>query len=236
MGVLFVRSTAVILIVLIAAALALAWPEPYGHYESYFNYLGSYPTNVHPEWYWEVQGLAHDETNWFITRRDMIWKIPVTMDLATVKEEQVITKHINETSLPEEHYDHFGDLDYYEYDGTGYLIVPVEDDSEKVTVRHPAIAVFLASNLDFLGYAWLPQPPSPNSIDQTAWAAVDNAGHIYSSDEQDSHYTEYALDWQALKTSGAVLLTRVADHPFLDENGAEIFFHPPQGGEFSDSG
>lgn len=232
-GVFFVRGTAIILMVLTATAFALAWPEPYGHYESYFNYIGNYPNNTTTAWDTEVQGLAHDENHWFITQDIRIWKIPVEMDLALVEDNPpVVTKHIDDTPLRGDGYDHFGDPDYYEYDGTGYLIVPVEDDG----LHHPAIAVFLASNLQYIDYERLPQPPSPSNINQAAWAAVDNAGHIYSSDTDDSHYTEYELVWHAIKTAGVVLLERVADHPFLDENGAEIFFHPVQGGEFSDSG
>ncbi len=229
---------ALTLIFMMFPAGAFAWPGPYGSTESYFNYQGNYPNNGYTAYSYRSQGLAHDEDHWFITQKHRIWKIPVVQDLNTVTSESpgVLTLHINDAIIQglASEYDHFGDPDCYKYDGTWYLIVPVEDKSK----TNPAIAIFHASDLALVGYEWLEQPLSLPNIDETGWAAVDNQGHIYSSDPTDSYYTEYQLDWAELKSSDEVpTISRVTSYPFLDEEGNEISWSDyNQGGEFSDSG
>ncbi len=43
-------------------------------------YLGDYPANPEVNWPQDVQGIAHDDINWFITQKSTINQIPLTQD------------------------------------------------------------------------------------------------------------------------------------------------------------
>jgi len=109
------------------------------YYDGYYLYLyndgGDYPIMANPGWHEEAQGITHDENNWYITQTWALWKISVELDLANpgVPNNTSGLYMINIANVPaltDEGYNHFGDLTYYEYDGTGYLLVlrPISSD------------------------------------------------------------------------------------------------------------
>jgi hypothetical protein len=51
-------------------------------YESYFLYLGQYPSDANPGWHQDVQGISHDSNHWFISQTGKLWKIPVDHNLS----------------------------------------------------------------------------------------------------------------------------------------------------------
>src|SRR5262245_40623886 len=54
-------------------------------FEAYYLYLDNYPRNAHPDWTdggTGSQGIAHDNDNWYITSQNVLWKVPVGVDLA----------------------------------------------------------------------------------------------------------------------------------------------------------
>ncbi len=42
------------------------------HYEAYYNYIGNYPHNREITMSEQIQGVTHDDKNWFFTQREKI--------------------------------------------------------------------------------------------------------------------------------------------------------------------
>lgn len=215
-----------------SAALVSDWHEPY---ESYFLYLGEYPANANPGWHEDVQGVTHDTTHWFITQANddnpseqALWKIPVGHDLASVDPNDVgVTRLLisDVQELAQEGYWHFGDLSYCNFDGKGYLVIPVEFGCH-------AIAIFRADDLSFVDYFQICAMQASAS-----WCAVDLEGYLYSSDYYDvSIIKKYEANWAEVKTGGSLNLKNVDNITLLDENGSPLTLQHVQGGVISPSG
>lgn len=112
---------------------------------SRIDYLGNYPSHRSPGWSNELQGLAHDLQNWFITQKDTLWKFALTHDLNRGVSKAAPPPGVRWSGIPgslqQAGYDHFGDLDQY----GGFLFIPLEGS------RTPQIAVFRSYDLFFVG-------------------------------------------------------------------------------------
>ena len=207
-------------------------------YEACYHYLGDYPSQLEAAWTYECQGLTHDATNWFISLNNaggpgvdphpQVWKVPVTQNLATLTSETPGIPKVFIGDVPAlAGYNHCGDPDYYEYLGTGYLLLPVNVGSIK------ALAIFNASNLTYVGVAGLAGGTS------SAWCAVDRAspeGFVYLPyDFSGSNgVAKHRLVWADLP--GTVTLYPVDTIYVYDENGSQLHLPHNQGGEFTPSG
>jgi|SRR5579862_2535090 len=110
-------------------------------------YLGNYPSGSSLGWNGDSQGVAHDDGDWFFTTQDWLLKIPVQYNLATPFNPAHPPAGVQTSGpnpLTSYGYDHLGDPDQV----GGFLFVPVENSSNK---HPPAIAVFKASDLTFVG-------------------------------------------------------------------------------------
>ena len=103
---------------------------------------GDFPSNSENFWSENAQGLANDGTNWFITTKTTIFKVPLSVNL-----DRSSSSGIVQTGMPSQlkrlGYDHFGDPDQYE----GFLFVPGEHPDKG---SRPRIAVFSTVDLRFL--------------------------------------------------------------------------------------
>ncbi|MDH4194826.1 MAG: hypothetical protein OEV70_11830, partial [Nitrospirota bacterium] len=112
---------------------------------SRIEYRGNYPSHRSPGWSSELQGLAHDNQNWFITQKSRLWKFPLTHDLNRQLSGPDPAKGILAVGIPDSlkrvGYNHFGDLDQ----NGGFLFIPLEGS------QTPRIAVFRAHDLSFVG-------------------------------------------------------------------------------------
>ncbi|MBI5022088.1 MAG: T9SS type A sorting domain-containing protein [Ignavibacteriales bacterium] len=206
----------------------------------------------------EVQGITHDDANWYITATDRsgmidqdidncyLWKIPVTEDL----NENVFTNP-NVTSVnlyqlsplwngndPLSGYIHWGDLDHYQYDGVDYLTVPVTSPSKP----SPAIIIFRASSLTIAGIVVLPGEPGKSQKD-IGWCAVNpNSGDLYTSNDSTSIVFRYQISWGRLRSTGYQATLPVywkATYQLTDgisNSDSLLDMHNMQGGEFTPSG
>lgn len=217
-------------------------------YEGYYNYLGNYPNEANPGWHQEAQGLAHDQNNWFITQRGSLWKIPVTRDLNDVNLDDQGVKvkklcslrqpgtnqclHTDMPDLVSEGYNHLGDLEQFEFEGQGYLFIPVEGGP------HPAIAVFRAENLEYCDHAYVRLYGESQYQVSAPWCALDPQGILYTSSfkQAPSRINRYAVDWEKLRTSGTLILNPLPSITILDESGNVLRLNGPQGGVISPSG
>src|SRR4051794_23813624 len=96
------------------------------HEAYYLNNRQPYPVGE-TIWSNDVQGVAHDADNWFITATEVFWKIPVEQDLNTVTlaSPGVVLRTFGH--YPQlAGYNHLGDPDVYRFAGTDYLLLPIE--------------------------------------------------------------------------------------------------------------
>lgn len=217
-------------LILSFASMMLALASPTSEsFEAYYLFLGNYPNEETLPWSDEAQGITHDGDNWFITQREYIWKIPVTCDLNSATLSGQGVKRIGLGSIRElKAFNHFGDPDYYEFEGQGYVIVPLEhvDDHKPCN----AICVFDANSLDYLAFECLPQQA------QGPWVAVDPQGNIYSSNSEAAKVNKYSVDWLSLKNKKELILTPEPPVNLLDERGNSVTLNSFAGGVISPSG
>ena len=137
----------------------------------FFKHLSDYPSDRETGWSEELQGLTHDDNNWFITQRDRLWKISVDVDLNSSIDGPDPDRGIFNVPIPPalKNYNHMGDPDHFD----GHLFVPVEKSDSTKTAR---IACFDA-DLNFIDSALL-----PDQGNHASWCAVNPAdGFLYSS-------------------------------------------------------
>jgi hypothetical protein len=107
-----------------------------------------------------VQGLAHDDTHWYLLTTRRIWKVPLDQSLASVKGEG--------TAPFAGRYMHLGDADYQ----GGVLYVPLENDRR----GGPRAIGALRPDLTPIGVQPL------NGSQYASWCAVDARGQrLYTS-------------------------------------------------------
>ena len=222
--------------------------------EFFFKYLGTYPDDTHPGWHDEAQGLAHDRNNWFITQRDTLWKVPVEVDLNHIFPRR---RGVRRSSIadypPLSPFNHFGDPDYLEVDGRGYVVVPMQGEIEDARLTElceamglfgfcpsafrmvQGIALFNSDNLEYVAHATAERG-------EMGWCAVDHRGRLYAREVgRDDSILRYDVDWhdlirratEARTRSGTVLAYVI--RPSLSLRLASPANYG-QGGEVSPSG
>src|SRR5215203_74742 len=142
---------AVLLVALVwtASARACATPE----------FLGDYPKDEELPWSENVQGVAHNEGNWFFTNQGGLIKLPADFplnedpDFVTRPRGEMIRKleaNFIERLLGIQEYpelaalgiNHFGDIDYYR----GFIFAPLE----KPAVVEPISGIELSPARSFI--------------------------------------------------------------------------------------
>jgi hypothetical protein len=186
-------------------------------YQAYCLYLADqdYPDG-NPAFDQDVQGVAHDASNWFITQTEHLWKIPVHLALGSAEEGDlgVIKKDIDDYSdLRDLGYAHFGDPVVYQHEGTDYLLVPIENDGIGLTA---AVAFLECSDLAYIDHVVL----SPQVFD-AGWCAVDDRGFLYSSRQHASSIFQYSLDWDRLRDEDSTSATLIEEITIYDEQGTD---------------
>jgi hypothetical protein len=218
------------------------------YYEGYYLFNGAYPDNEGTPYADEFQGLTHDRENWFLasnshTHQDkdkhpQLWKVPVQYALKDVTEAWpgVLCRRISETPLDSLGYSHFGDISYYERNGVGYVLVPVEYESRDYT-RPNVIAVFQASDLAYVDKLDVPDFPADNDPGGRSfgWIAVDTSGYLYASGDGITQIYKFWIDWNEFPYVHQTLFP-VDTITLLNEKGATIELGRVQGGAFSESG
>lgn len=203
-----------------------------------------YPVAETP-WSDDVQGVAHDADNWFITNTHFIWKVPVTLDLATAG---FLSPGVMRRSIGEygelAGYNHLGDPDTYTYAGVDYLVVPIENGESTCGTGLPgAVAILRCSDLSYVWHAAF-----PGQCNDAGWVAIDDLGFMMSSRQhvhnrihlpppcQGHGLRYYAFEWELLRTDGHGEMQFFEEvHP-TDEQGNCLEMVTMQGGEYSPDG
>jgi hypothetical protein len=200
-------------------------------------FLGDFPADSSPGWTNNIQGVAHDSSNWFFTTQSdaFLIKFPVAFNLTTEFDpEDSDTWPPGAMAVPMPPilalmgYEEMKDLDQ----AKGFLFVPVDDpdDGEQVT----GIAVFRSSDLHYLGFYQI------TAINHTSFAAFNpHDDHLYVSRPTvgAEPLRRYMVDFLALENEDVENAFSQGD-PFqiiLTEGGGPI--DPPlgnlQGGTFT---
>jgi hypothetical protein len=190
-------------------------------------YMGNYPSNAQPFWAEVVQGIAHDDRNWFIAQTKTLSKIVMTTPLASASGMKTV-------GIPPEMdkagYNHFGDLDQ----AYGDLLVPVQGTKNGNAIA-PALAVFNAADLSFVGWQPIPQLPSSGG----GWVAYRwNTGTLFFSDGNISNTQplyEYSLRFET-HSNNPVHLTFIRKVYLYDRQNVPVQINTTQGGVFNPSG
>jgi hypothetical protein len=203
-------------------------------------YLGNYPNDHSSNWSDNLQGVAHSAEHWFFTQKTKLLKFHVTTDLQA-NSDQAVAVATMPGELASLGCNHFGDLDYFEWERQGYLFIPVEGDDccGKLTF----LAVFLDDDqLTYVGSTILPSQKQSLGTGRAGWCAINPQNYLLHSSSNeikaDLPVFRYEIDFDALKNGTVVLIPR--SNLVLRENSATPNpIHIPkymQGGAFSPDG
>lgn len=109
-------------------------------------YIGNYPSSRERPWSEQAQGLCHTSTDWFITNRHNLFKIPLNQDMTNFDPPAG-----NVRGIPLAGFDHMGDPACARDPNTGteYVFVPLEAPG---FAKIPRVAVFRASDMRFVNW------------------------------------------------------------------------------------
>ena len=114
---------------------SLNWPQGFSTTGAHYDY----PKDREPGWSNRLQGVTHDDTNWYITQEHVFWIFPVARDIGAKlanaitfpligssngvdeKDGKIIGLTLSQ-KLKGQGYYHLGDCDYFE----GRVYVPIE--------------------------------------------------------------------------------------------------------------
>ncbi len=197
--------------VLGSVALACAgFAQDYPAGEAHTRFLGDSPRGAEQAWSENLDGLANDGvSNWFVTQRDRIWRIPVGVDLGYAGiflPAGVLSRDLARDIAG---WNHFGDPDYLRVAGQGYLVVPLEKmklEPSELDSWCGMLAVYRddPSDLPFVTRECL-----PGQRNQAPWLAVGPDGILHTSrfvvlrsgDEAPGQSTgihRYHVNWETL--------------------------------------
>lgn len=185
-------------------------------------YLGNYPSARENFWSDLAQGLANDGTNWFVTTKSKIFKVPLSVSLSSSSTSGLIQTEIP-AQLANLGYDHFGDPDQ----NSGFLFVPVERED-----LHPQIAVFSAVDLRFLSSFELSDSPHWS----VPWLTIRPGDRtLWLSSSKGNHLRVYDIRWDLLSTDEQLVLERRPQvAPLLKRDDGPL--ESVQGGVFNPEG
>lgn len=188
----------------------------------FFRHLNDYPSDRETGWTEELQGVTHNDDHWFITQKNRLWKIPVSVDLNSDIDGDDAARGIFTAPIPPEiadNYNHFGDLDF----NNGYLFIGTEDTSGEHNAR---IVCFDANTLEFIGSALLNEQGT-----YAPWCAINAAdGFLYSSSFDDVTAL-FVYTFSVADNNFTLSLHHMA--PLINDDGEPYELSGIQGGVFS---
>jgi hypothetical protein len=184
-----------------------------------------YPSDSTLAWSAIVQGVAHDDDNWYMASQYGLWKLPVDHPL-----DDHDTSWMRNVPIPpalwSAGYNHFGDP---EFSGGG-LYVPLEGSGP------PQVLVY-DSNLNLIANAELSPTGATN---EAPWLAIDpGTGLLYTSNFEirpDNPIRVYRPRFGFGVGRALLYLDYVGNFVVRDEAGTPIYVRDVQGGAFSPSG
>lgn len=218
----------------------------------FFTFVNNSPDNRHTDWTGDLQGVAHDDHNWFFTqaisgdKEDWLIKIPIARSLfegipsargaagVLSNRKTAYYPHLNA-------WWHMGDLAQLD----GYLFVPM---IARAAGQRAIVGLFKASDLTYAHHAEVPDSPAVAGGAGTrretniGWCAVRRSGAseglLYTSSSSlvpGDPIDVYRFDLGLLRKNQLVL-SYARSLTLLDECGRPMSLMDMQGGEFSTDG
>lgn len=190
-----------------------------GKRQVHYEYIGNYPEDRENGWSEEVNGVCHDEGNWFFTQNGNLWRFPAKHNLKDTCKSANPAEGIFEvkTSL------HMGDIDYY----NKYVFVPISNNP--VHIR-----AYRAKDLALVAKSYMIKP-NGTKFDDCGWLAINpKSGYLYTSDgdvNSSSPILIYKIDMDAVK-KGKDFLTYHSCITLYDIDGTLLKRGSMQGGCF----
>lgn len=202
-------------------------------------YLGNHPDDFSDNWTDNLNGVTHSGEHWFFTQEKRLLKFYVTTNLETGRQNAVAHRGIP-GELRVHGYDHFGDPDYLDLDGQGYIFVPVEGGNFGRD-EQPRLAVFRDDDeLAYVGAAPLVSQTESRGTARAGWCAISPVDRtLYSSHnliDRDAPVFRYAVAFDRLRDD--VVSIEAVDDFVLRRPSGEVVEIPRylQGGCFSPRG
>jgi hypothetical protein len=208
-------------------------------------YVGDYPKDRNNYWTWKAtvgpQGLAHDANDWYLTRTDSIFRVPLTADLAA-DNPTTQTVALPDATWPPSfitftnnyNYHHYGDPHVY----GNYLFVPVESASSNTA---PALYVFRRSDLALVRIALLSQSTKDSAGNyHSAFVTIDSHGVLFTANvnlgatgPSSGGLDRYAVNLANIESTSP-FLSNLSPMPVYDIGGGQLLsLQTMQGGTFA---
>lgn len=199
----------------------------------------TYPDEKQTCYSHNVQGVTHDQSNWFISNPTQLWAFPFYADLNNYKPEPFIFAHIN--GWPQFRGYRFKDLSYYEMESEPptsrrkrlVFIALCHDDSRKhkaiISVHRAPQFGANKNNYDPLGHV-------VTKHEELAWVAVNPIdGLLYTSGTIKGQENKFIYVY-SFSFTGGFHIDFVRNIYVRDELGNPLFIDWVQGGCFSNEG
>jgi hypothetical protein len=169
------------------------------------DYLGQYPDERENSLAHNLQGVTHDDDNWFFVKqygdnlKPEFWKVPVTYDLNDVTSYDEAGGILRVRPDLDEigGLDHFGDISYY----NGHIFVP----AYKKGTDNSSILVFRGSDLEYVGRQEITftglRGDNTKEYPRLSYVAINSYGYLYVSHKEiskDNPLLVYKIDDNSL--------------------------------------
>lgn len=192
-----------------------------------YSYIRQWPKDRENGWSDELQGVCHDNSNWFFAQNGNLWKFPLSHNINDTCKKENRSKGIYKNAYGYR----LGDIDYY----GGYLFVPVTGDGT------PYIAVFNAADLTFVTKQRIERFGS--CFGSVHWCAVNPLdGRLYTSDMNLSNDVRcdtspiivYNIDLSRIRAKRSDFLTYTTFILIYNASGVRMTREYMQGGCFDE--
>ncbi len=195
-------------------------------------FLGDLPSNKETHYSDSLQGVTHNNNQWFFTQLTKIHRLDIAMN----------RQDFEITHMPQElvdlGYDHFGDPDYVHYGGHGYLLVPIEN-GDLGSILGAFRDDIQNNKLIYLGFSVLEKQTAALGTNRAGWVAFNPINGLLhsSSNAIDRHKPvfRYAINFPELE-NGKVVLTPSTDLQLTERGEEHKIAGYMQGGCFSPDG
>lgn len=196
------------------------------------DFIGNNPSNKKTNYSDSLQGVSHNNNQWFFTQETKIHRFDIFLD----------RQNFEITYMPQPladlDYDHFGDPEYIEYNNNGYLLIPVENGD-----LGSILSVFRDdtqnNRLIYIGYSILEKQTELLNTNRAGWVAFNPINRLlYSSSSSiDRHKPvfRYAINFTEME-NGKEFLTPSTNLQLIDQGREYKIARSMQGGCFSPNG
>ena len=166
-----------------------------------YQYVRTFPYDRENGWSNELNGVCHDDENWYFTQNGRLWKFPIGHNLNTSCKREDRANGIfmvNPFDTLRSIYPkrgknsilccvHLGDIDHFTQNGVGYIFVPVIAEYVSPmgsSKKYSSISVFKACDLSFVS-AQVIRREDGKVFSTLGWLAINQKnGLLYTSDNE----------------------------------------------------